>query len=121
MRLFHRTSIGEARGIMREGFVDAKWRFEVRGDRDVEGEKRIGVWLTDRVLADDEGPPGDAQLAVDVGLSEETLSAFELEGVFWDARLFVLPAEVLNSHARVRIQQVDPRTSWWYEAPRPEE
>jgi hypothetical protein len=41
--------------------------------------------------------------------------------VFWDTRLFVIPAELVNPNARIRIDQVDPRTSWFFEAPRNEE
>jgi len=117
MRLYHRTSIAEATDIARHGFRDAKWRFDVR-DRDGEVLKKVGVWLTDRPLGEAEGPPGDALLEVEIGLADETLAAFELEGVFWDTRLFVIPAELINPNARVRIDQVDPRTSWFYEAPR---
>jgi hypothetical protein len=120
MRLYHRTSIAEATEIVRTGFRDAKWRFDVR-DRDGEVLKKVGVWLTDRALGETEGPAGDALLEVELALSEDTLGAFELEGVFWDTRLFVIPAEIVNPNARVRIDQVDPRTSWFYEAPRNEE
>ena len=120
MLLYHRTSIAEATEVVRRGFHDAKWKFDVR-DRDGETLKMLGVWLTDRPLGEAEGPPGDALLEVTLELSDESLSAFELEGVFWDTRLWVIPAEIVNPHAHVRIHQVDPRTSWWYESPRPEE
>jgi hypothetical protein len=30
-----------------------------------------------------------------------------------DARLWVVPAQLINPHAKMRILQVDPRTSWW--------
>jgi len=50
-----------------------------------------------------------------VDLGEETLGAFELQGVFWDVRLFVVPAEVLNAKVRSRILEVDPRTSWFHD------
>jgi hypothetical protein len=120
MKLYHRTSIAEATEVVRSGFRDAKWQFDIR-DREGETLKKVGVWLTDRALGETEGPPGDALLVVDLDLSEDTLGAFELEGVFWDTRLFVIPAEIVNPNARVRIDQVDPRTSWFFEAPRNEE
>jgi len=117
MRLYHRTSIAEAVEIGRRGFRDERWSFTVR-DRDNMEVKLTGVWLTDRPLSATEGPPGDAQLEVEVALTEETISAFELEGVFWDVRLFVVPAEVLNDHIQSRILEVDPRTSWFHDVRR---
>lgn len=120
MQLYHRTSIAEAVEIRRRGFKDQRWSFQMR-DEDGMEVKLTGVWLTDRPLAETEGPPGDAQLELDVDLSEETLSAFELEGVFWDVRLFVIPAEVLNAHVQTRILGVDPNTSWFHDVRKAED
>jgi len=114
MRLYHRTRIAEAVEIGRRGFRDERWSFTVRDGEELE-VKLTGVWLTDRPLSESEGPPGDALLEVDVDLGDETLAAFELEGVFWDVRLFVVPAEVLDTHVRTRIMEVDPRTSWFHD------
>lgn len=116
MLLFHRTSIANARQIVQNGFADDKWSF---GERDVgKGEdlKKLGVWLTDRALSSEEGPQGDAVVEIDLDLSEESLFPFELTGMFVDARLFVIPSELVNPHSTMRIGQVDPRTSWWHEA-----
>jgi hypothetical protein len=120
MRLYHRTNIAEAVEISRTGFKDERWSFDTR-DRDGDDVKRTGVWLTDRPLSETEGPRGDAQLEVEVDLGDETLQAFELADIFWDVRLFVVPAEVLNPRARVRILEVDPRTSWFHDVRRAEE
>lgn len=120
MRLYHRTRIATAVEIGRSGFRDERWSFQLRDEGGME-VKLTGVWLTDRPLGESEGPPGDAQLELEVELSEETLSAFELEGVFWDTRLFVVPAEVLNTHVRSRIMEVDPRTSWFHDVRKPTE
>lgn len=114
MKLFHRTSIAEAIEIGRRGFRDERWSFQMRAEDGME-VKLTGVWLTDRPLSESEGPRGDAQMEVDVDLSEETLAAFELDGVFWDVRLFVVPAEVLNTRITSRILEVDPRTSWFHD------
>lgn len=119
--LFHRTSIAEARQIARKGFEDEKWGFEIREDRTGQQKKMLGVWLSDRPLSEQEGPDGDAVLEVKLSLAEEALQAFELEGVFWDARLWVIPAALINPHVSVRILQVDPRTSWWYEKVDPDD
>ena len=120
MKLFHRTSIAEATEIVRSGFTDAKWQFDTR-DREGEPLQRVGVWLADRPLSGSEGPSGDAVLEVELALSDATLQAFELEGIFWDAKLWVIPAEVVNPAARIRIEHVDPRTSWFHERPPVEE
>lgn len=120
MKLFHRTSIAEATEIVRSGFTDAKWQFDTR-DREGEALKVVGVWLSDRPLSDAEGPSGDAVLEVELRLSEDTLRAFELEGIFWDARLWVIPAEIVNPASRIRIGHVSPDTSWFHERPPVEE
>jgi hypothetical protein len=114
MRLYHRTRIAEAVEIGRRGFQDDRWSFALRDGEGLE-VKLTGVWLTDRPLSESEGPPGDALIEADVDLTAETLAAFELEGVFWDVRLYVVPAEVLNAHTRTRISEVDPRTSWFHD------
>ncbi|HEX9728065.1 MAG TPA: hypothetical protein VGA37_06150 [Gemmatimonadales bacterium] len=119
--LFHRTTVGEATQIVKRGFTDEKWGFEVRDDRTGRQVKMVGVWLADRPLGSDEGPEGDAVLEVRISVPESSLTTFELDGLFWDARLWVVPSALLNPHVRVRILEVDPRTSWWYEAPREEE
>ena len=116
MLLYHRTSIGDARTVMKEGFEDDKWAFGLRDVQTGENIKSVGVWLTDRPLSIEEGPPGDAVLEVKLDLSEETVLAFEIEGLFADARLFVIPAELVNSHSKVRFLNVDPKSSGWFEA-----
>jgi hypothetical protein len=120
MRLYHQTSIAQAVAVASRGFQDERWSFPVR-DREGEELQRTGVWLTDRPLAAGEGPGGDAQMEVEVTLGEETLRAFELEGVFWDVRLFVIPSEILNPNAKGRILEVDPRTSWTHDVRRRDE
>ena len=115
MILYHRTSVGEGREIIQHGFVDEKWAFKIRGEVG-EPTKLVGVWLADRPLSEQEGPDGEAILEITLGLSEDALARFELKGVFWDARLWVVPAEILNPHVSVRILHVDPRSSWFFEA-----
>ena len=115
--LYHRTSIGDARVIVQNGFENQKWRFEHEEPEVGEVKKAVGVWLSDRPLEEDQGPPGDAVLEVAMDVSEEALVLFQLEGVKWDARLWIIPAELLNDRAHVRILQVDPRTSWFHEPP----
>ncbi len=118
---YHRTTIAGAREIAKNGFADEKWGFDIRDDRSGEPLKMVGVWLTNRPLGEHEGPEGDAVLEVRISLSEESLQAFELEELFWDARIWVVPAELINPHITVRILEVDPRTSWFHEAIDPDE
>lgn len=113
--LYHRTTVGEARQIMRRGFQDEKWAFVREQLNILRQVEATGVWLTDRVLEKDEGPPGDATLAVELEASEDLLQAYEIEGAIADGRLWVVPADLLNPRAKVSILSVDPRTSWSYE------
>jgi hypothetical protein len=114
--LFHRTSILEARDIVQAGFRDVDWQFGLQDAHTGEERVATGIWLADRPLGDAEGLPGDALLEVAVDAGPDELQAFELEGMLWDARFWVVPAEFLNAHAVARIAEVDPRTSWFHEA-----
>ena len=116
LTLYHRTSIGDARAVVANGFENQKWRFE-HDDGNGEVKKALGVWLSDRPLDGEEGPPGDAVLEVALDATEEALELFQLEGVLWNARLWIVPAEVINTRAKVRILKVDPRSSWFHEKP----
>jgi hypothetical protein len=116
MVLYHRTMIGEARGIVERGFQDQDWDFGLRDAQTGEEAVVTGVWLADRPLGSAEGIEGDAVVEVTVDLTEEQLKPFELEGMLWDARLWVPAAELLNAHGKARISGVDPRTSWFHEA-----
>ncbi|MBI2537097.1 MAG: hypothetical protein HYW06_09105 [Gemmatimonadetes bacterium] len=60
MIFYHRTTIGEAREIMRRGFRDQKWGFDVEGLASDRRLKVAGVWLTDHVPEEEDAPPGDA-------------------------------------------------------------
>ena len=114
MILFHRTLVSLARAIVKEGFTDEKWGF---GDDEQTGRAltAVGVWLTDRPVDLDDGPPGAAVLEVELEASEEELAAFEIHGVLEGARLFVVPAGFVNPRANVRISGVDARSSWFHD------
>ncbi len=115
LTFYHRTSIAEARGIVRRGFQDQKWGFDVEDLVNDRRLKVLGVWLTDRVPQEGDAPPGDAVVEVTVDPAPETLQVFEIPGVLPEAKLWVIPAKVLNPIATARILSVDPRTSWWFE------
>lgn len=104
---------------MKSGFTDERWTFDLRELESGEPVERTGVWLTESPLGSYEGPIGDAELEVDLALSEETVAPFELEGIIENTRVWVVPAELLNAHSTLRIAEVDPRASGWHEPQRP--
>ncbi len=114
--VFHRTTIAEARAIAKDGFVDEELDFGMHDLTSGEEVTVAGVWLADRSLGPEEGLEGDALLEIKLDVDEETLDAFELEGLMWDARVWVTPAEWLTAHAKVRIHSVDPRSSGFFNA-----
>src|SRR2546427_11562173 len=102
MQLFHRTSIPAARAIVQHGFEDESWGFG-SDDRTGRALTMQGVWLSDRPVSPEEGPPGAAVLEVELNLPEATLGAFEIRGVFDDARIWVIPADLVNRNSSIRI------------------
>jgi hypothetical protein len=114
LTLYHRTSIAEAREIVKRGFQDQKWGFDVEDLGQDRRLKVVGVWLTDRVPERGDAPPGDAVLEVVLDPTPDTLGVFEIPGVLEGATLWVVPAKILNPVAKSRILSVDPRTSWWF-------
>ncbi len=111
--LFHRTTIALARSIVEDGFSDRKWDLGVLDSGSGDAVSVTGVWLSGRPLDGKDGVDGDAQLEVTLDIEDGDLEPFELEGMLWDARFWVAPADFLNRHASTRILEVDPRTSWF--------
>ncbi len=99
----------------KNGFEDRELDFGLHDVVSGEEVTVAGVWLFDRALASDEGPGGDAMLEITLDVEEEALQAFELEGLFWDARVWVAPAEWVTANAKVRILSVDPSTSGFFD------
>jgi hypothetical protein len=116
LMLYHRTTIADAGGIVRSGFEDLEWDFGLQDARTGEDAMVTGVWLSDRPLGEAEGIGGDALVEVTLDLDLDELGPFELEGLLWDARIWVAPAEFVNGRGQARILEVDPRTSWFHEA-----
>jgi hypothetical protein len=114
--LYHRTTIGEAGTFVQRGFVDQEWDFGLQDAATGKNRVVTGVWMSDRPLGKAEGLEGDALLEVTVEADQEELADYELEGMLWDARLWVVPAAFLNKRARSRILKVDPDTSWFHKA-----
>ena len=120
MTLYHRTSIPEARSIVERGFADVEWDFGVQ-DRSGDDAVVTGVWLSDRPLGEEDGILGDAVVEVVLDVGEDEIENFELDGLLWNARVWVADASFVNAHARTRILGVDPRSSWWHESVDPPE
>jgi hypothetical protein len=117
LTLYHRTNIGEARVIVIKGFEDRDWNFGLFDARTGDEVSVEGVWLVDRPVRQDEGLDGDALLEVTVHATLDELAPFELDGMLWDARIWVVPAQWLAERARVRFHAVDPHASGFFEAP----
>ena len=114
--LYHRTTIGDARSIAKHGFQDREWDFGLRDARSGEEVTVAGIWLADRRVGQDEGLDGDALLEVRLDVDVDEIASFELEGMLWDGRFWIVPAEWLTAHATVRIGEVDPSTSGFFDA-----
>jgi len=112
--LYHRTSVSQARAIVKDGFQDEKWAL---GSDDLTGEvlKAVGVWLSDRPLPQGEGPEGAAVLEVTLPLPDAALTPFEVLGVLNEAKLWIIPSRIVNQHAGIRVSEVDARSSWFHE------
>jgi hypothetical protein len=54
------------------------------------------------------------EIVLDAGV--EDLREHELEGMLWDTRVWVVPADMLNAQAKARILAVDPNSSWTHKA-----
>ena len=44
------------------------------------------------------------------------LASYELEGMMWNARVWVVSASLIKERGKVRIHGVDPGTSWFHKA-----
>ena len=116
MILFHRTTIGEARTIVQDGFQDSDWDFGLKDANTGEDVSITGVWMADRALGEEDGLKGDALLEITLDVAEDELQSWELQGLLWNGRFWVAPADWVNRHATTRIFKVDARSSWGWHA-----
>lgn len=93
--LYHRTTTSRWRRIRAGGFRDGKGTYGM-------GAEVCGVWLSDRPLDFNEGAAGDVLLSVELDLPRATLRRFEVREPGKTYREFVVPADLLNSHATAR-------------------
>ena len=116
LKAFHRTTIGEARSIVEDGWTDAEWDLGLQDAKTGEELSLTGVWLASRPLGEEDGLGGDALLEVLLDVNEDELKSSELEGYLWNARFWMTSADFLNAHSKTRILNVDPRSSWGFNA-----
>jgi hypothetical protein len=98
LKLFRRVTSEEAQRVLRSGF-------ENRCGSYLTGYECDGVWVSDRPLDCNDGVPVDATslLEVDLALSETDIADFEWVEDGKTYREWLLPADLLNAHARVRL------------------
>ena len=100
MILYHRTDHAEA--ILRAGFRDGTGSYLTLNTY-------TGVWLSDLPLDANEGAVGDQVL--EVTLEEDLVAEFEWIEEGKGYREFLVPADLLNDRAKVRLLQTTRSTT----------
>lgn len=90
VKLFHRTTIANARSIQRTGFRDGRGSYMTRSEHS-------GVWLSNVPLDENEGAIGDALLSLEI--DEARIASFEWLEVGKPYREWLVPAAVINSES----------------------
>jgi hypothetical protein len=106
MILFHRTTEESAAAIIENGFADHTGNYLTESSH-------TGVWLSDVPLDINEGPKGDVLLEVALSIPENRLSEYEWAEDWRDYREFLVPAELINLTAKVRIISEDEEEDMW--------
>ena len=96
MILYHRTTDAAAAAILRNGFRDGTGSY-------MTCESHTGVWLSDVPLDCNEGAHGDALLRVQLALDHGAIADFEWIEECKGYREWLIPAELINKHATVRV------------------
>lgn len=92
MIVYHRTDAPDT--IVSDGFHDGL-------TSDGTGVERIGVWVSDRALGEEEGAFGSWVIVVEVDV--DVLEPWEWIEPGKPFREFLVPAEVLNEHPIVEV------------------
>lgn len=96
MRLYHRTTSLNANNILVGGFSDGEGTYLTK-------QTWRGVWLSDRILDENEGAGGDAILEVTSNIDSGTLSFYEWKEEGKSYREWLVPAELLNKQSKIRL------------------
>jgi hypothetical protein len=103
VKLFHRTTRGNAARILRCGFEDRSGSYGT-------AVRHRGVWLSTAPLTENEGASGDVLLAIEMSISEPDLSEHEWLEDGKPYREFLLPAAVVNARGALSVAELD-----WFE------
>ncbi len=99
MILFHRTDKEAADAILRDGFRDACGSYGTT-------HNHRGVWFSNVPLDENEGACGDVLLRVAARFSYKQLAAYEWVSERNGYREWLIPASLVNAHAKVTIEEV---------------
>jgi hypothetical protein len=100
LKLFHRCYAEDADTILRVGFKEGTGTY-------LTSHEHSGVWLSNIPLDANEGAFGDTILGVELDLSEKELGQFEWIEEDKGYREFLIPAELVNGKAKVRVIEND--------------
>ena len=102
MKLYHGTTAAACTAILAEGFSDGVGRYMTTAEH-------RGVWLSDRLLDENEGAPTEALLIVDI--DSRLIAPYEwVNEPPMGYREFLIPAAIVNAHGKVTV------TDWIAEA-----
>jgi len=94
--LYHRTTTGNVKAILAEGFRD-------RSDCYMTDRLWTGVWLSNVPSDQNEGAHGDSLLRVELQMNEATLDEYEWKEAGKGYREWLVPARLINPRMRVQL------------------
>jgi hypothetical protein len=103
--LYHRTDRAAAEVILRKGFRDNTNYY-------MTAHLHTGVWLSNVPLDENEGAHGDYLLRVSLDISESELARYEWIEEGKGYREFLIPAELVNGHCKVEIEDICTEPGW---------
>jgi hypothetical protein len=89
MKLFHRTRAKNATNILKRGFRDTTGNYMMN-------TTVTGVWVSEKVLDENEGPCGDVVLQIEMKVSKSELDFYEVKEEGKPYREWCIPAKQLN-------------------------
>ena len=96
--LWHRTSADIAAKILTDGFRDGTETY-------LTNRKFSGVWLSDKLLDENEGANGDTALRVALDCTEDEIVKFEWVEEGKPYREFLIPAAFITARGTVTIAE----------------
>ena len=101
MILYRNTSSAAAAEILRDGFRSASEGYMVG--------HQSAVWLSDRPLDESDGSFGEVVLTVIMMLTEAKLAEYEVTDAERGYREWLVPAPIVNAHAKCSILKLRTR------------